>query len=297
MNFINVFVESGSRIFVESNNLVVEGSEKHTFPLEDVGVVMLDNHASTVTVHALSRLVDYGAVVFVSDAKHLPTAYVLPCNGYYKSIFNYALQESISKPRKKNLWREIIRKKIYNQADCLRRLGRNSEKLFDLSSAVLSGDSGNREAQAAAYYFPKLFGEGFTRGDDCDINSTLNYGYAIVRGLIARHICARGFLPCNGIFHHNTFNAFNLADDIIEPFRPIVDFYAYHTVIANGLAFGPNVKRIMFSVLNYDIVSGDEVHTLANAVERTVESIVGYYAGKDELLFPSINGLGYHEYE
>lgn len=297
MRFINVFVESEARVKVDKNNLVVETNERNVFPLEDVGVVMLDNHASTISVHALSRLIDYGAAVFVCDQKHLPTAYALPCNDYYKPIFNYELQQSISKPRKKSLWRELVRKKIANQADCLRRLGKPAERLYELSDSVLSGDSDNREGVAAAYYFSRLFGDDFTRGTDCDVNSTLNYGYAIVRGLIARNICARGFLPCLGVFHHNVFNAFNLADDLIEPFRPIVDFYAWHTVVANGLAFGAAVKREMFAVLNYDVFSGSEKHTLVNAVERFVESVIGFYAGKNDLIFPSICGMGFHDYE
>ncbi len=288
MNFINVFVSEGKNVSIKANNLSVEGEETMTFPLEDIGVVMLENHKCNITVRALSKLTEYGSTVFVCDERHLPSAVLLPANSYYKPLFNYNLQVSISKPRLKNLWKKIIEKKIYNQAQCLIKNGIDSGKLVDLAQSVLSGDADNKEAQASAFYFPKLFGKNFTRDDDCLINSCLNYAYAIVRGVIARHICARGFLPCLGIFHCNTFNAFNLADDFIEPFRPIVDFFVYNSLDDLGPQFGPHTKKKLFTILNLQVYSGEEKHNLSYAIEREVESIIGYYSGNDKILFPTI---------
>lgn len=297
MNFINVFVSDEYRIGIEKNCLALSGAEKYFFPLEDIGTVMLENNRCTISVNALSKLSKCGATVFVCDEKHLPSAELLPCNDYYKAYARYKTQISISKPRLKNLWREIIKAKIANQSDCLCRCGIDSVRLDELNSSVRSGDSGNVEAQAAAYYFPVLFGRGFTRDEENGINAALNYSYAIVRGIIARQIASRGFLPCVGIFHRNEYNAFNLADDLIEPFRPIVDYFVYNCrdMLTDGLS--PIVKKKLFSIVNLEVVSGKEKHSLAYAVEREVESVISYYEGGDKLLFPAICGLAAHEYE
>lgn len=297
MNFINVFVSDEYRIGIEKNCLALSGAEKYFFPLEDIGTVMLENNRCTISVNALSKLSKCGATVFVCDEKHLPSAELLPCNDYYKAYARYKTQISISKPRLKNLWREIIKAKIANQSDCLCRCGIDSARLDELNSSVRSGDSGNVEAQAAAYYFPVLFGRGFTRDEENGINAALNYSYAIVRGIIARQIASRGFLPCVGIFHRNEYNAFNLADDLIEPFRPIVDYFVYNCrdMLVDGLS--PIVKKKLFSIVNLEVVSGKEKHSLAYAVEREVESVISYYEGGDKLLFPAICGLAAHEYE
>lgn len=297
MNFINVFVSDEYRIGIEKNCLALSGAEKYFFPLEDIGTVMLENNRCTISVNALSKLSKCGATVFVCDEKHLPSAELLPCNDYYKAYARYKTQISISKPRLKNLWREIIKAKIANQSDCLCRCGIDSARLDELNSSVRSGDSGNVEAQAAAYYFPVLFGRGFTRDEENGINAALNYSYAIVRGIIARQIASRGFLPCVGIFHRNEYNAFNLADDLIEPFRPIVDYFVYNCrdMLVDGLS--PIVKKKLFSIVNLEVVSGKEKHSLAYAVEREVESVISYYEGGDKLLFPAICGLTAHEYE
>lgn len=297
MNFINLFVEKEYAIRVNKNRLELIGEETHYFPLEDLGVIMLENGKCTTSVYALEKITAHGAIVMICNEKHLPVAQVVPCNDYYKPLKRYKLQQEISKPRLKNLWKEIIKAKVENQADCLARTGNTVGKLKDLITAVRSGDPDNVEGQAAAYYFPQLFGSGFIRDEENEINSALNYTYAIVRGIIARQISARGLLPCVGIFHKNEYNAFNLADDLIEPFRPIVDFFVYshRAVLINGLT--PSAKKSLFAIVNLQVISGEERHSLAYAVEREVESIISYYEGADKLLFPKIDGLVPHEYE
>ncbi len=297
MNFINVFVSKEYKISIKNNCLALSGEEENTFPLEDIGVIMLENHRCSISIKTLSKLTEYGATVFVCNDQHLPSAVLLPANSYYKPLFNYNLQVSISKPRLKNLWKRIIEKKIYNQTQCLIKKGINAGKLTDLCQSVLSGDSDNKEAQASAFYFPQLFGKDFVRDNDCLINSCLNYAYAVVRGVIARHICARGFLPCLGVFHCNSFNAFNLADDFIEPFRPIVDYFVYNYIGELGPDFGTHSKKILFSILNLQVYSGEEKHSLSYAIEREVESIISYYSGADRILFPAICSKDQKVYE
>lgn len=288
MNFINVFISKNSKISINRNNLLVKGEEENSFPLEDVGVVIIESLQSNISTMALNKLSQYASTVFVCDEKHLPSAVLLPCNSYYKPLFNYKLQVNISKPRQKNLWKRIIEQKIYNQSQCLIKCGIDAGKLTLLYQSVLSGDSDNKEAQASAFYFPQLFGSSFIRDDDNLINSSLNYAYSIIRGVIARHITARGFLPCLGIFHCNSYNAFNLADDLIEPFRPIVDYFVYSYLDEIGPEFNSNTKKKLFTILNLQVYSGNEKHTLSYAIERLIESVISYYSGNDILLFPSI---------
>ena len=297
MNFINLFVSGDYTIAVKDNNLTLRGQESIDYPLDDIGVVMLESLRSNISVYALSKLVQVGATVFVCNEKHLPVAQLIPSNDYYKQLSRYKTQTAISKPRLKNLWKEIIKAKIDNQARCLQLAMGDSGKLSKLGSGVKSGDVDNYEAQAAAYYFPRLFGKGFFRESDDVINSALNYAYAIVRGIIARQICSRGFLPFLGIFHKNEFNAFNLADDLIEPFRPIVDFYVYTYRAMLGADLTSDAKKVLFGVVNVQILSGDERHSLAYAIERMVESVISYYEGNEKLLLPVLLGCEQHRYE
>ena len=297
MNFINLFVSDDYFIKVENKNLVLEGQEKHIFPLEDIGVVLIESLKSGITTYALNKLSEFGATVFVCNEKHLPTTIILPCNDYYKQLKRYKLQQNLSKPRQKSLWKSIVEKKIENQAHCLSLTTGGEDKLYELAKKVKSGDSDNIEAQAAAYYFPKLFGEKFTRDDENAVNGALNYAYAIVRGIIARQITARGLLPFLGIFHKNEFNAFNLADDLIEPFRPIIDYFVYSKRETFEEELTPQDKRTLFQIVNLEVFSGKEKHALSYAVEREVESVIAYYEGRDELIFPQISGLKQHEYE
>ena len=297
MNFINLFVEKDYVIRIKNNNIELRGEQTHVYPLSDIGVVMLETMQSTISIYALSKLVESGATVFVCDEKHLPTAQLLPCNSYYRPLNRYKLQISQTKPRQKNLWKEIIYSKISNQADCLEKITGDSGKLPQLLATLRSGDVDNHEAQSASYYFPQLFGKGFTRESENAINGALNYCYAIVRGVISRQICAHGLLPMLGIFHKNEFNAFNLSDDLIEPFRPIVDYYVYQNrhMLSDGLT--PNAKKVLFGIINLEVLSGQEKHALSYAIQREVESIIAYYEGKNALLFPKIIENIQHRYE
>ena len=144
-------------------------------------------------------------------------------------------------------------------------------------------------------YFPALFGDGFTRGEENDINGALNYAYAIVRSLIARHLSARGFECAYGIFHKNQFNAFNLADDMIEPFRPIVDCFVASKMQGS---LDASRKRELFRIVNLDVDSGGQAHSLSNAVERMAESLLAFYRGeRDDVVMPRLIGTAEHLYE
>lgn len=294
MGFINVFIGSDCYIKVNKNQLSVKDGAG-TFPIEDINCVMIDNLRTTLSVYSINKLIESGAVIILCDEKHLPSNVILPYQGYYKRLSVLELQNGISRPRKKRLWRQIIKGKLEGQADCLRffKKEEGAEKLSKLSMEVLSNDSENKEAEGARVYFTSLFGDGFTRGEDGDINASLNYTYAIVRSLIARELCARGFECAYGIFHRGPYNAFNLADDVIEPFRPICDCFAVHLLREVGFE-----KRKLFNIVNLQVMSGGQAHSLSNAVKRMCESLLAYYKEeRDDVLLPRLIGVSPHSYE
>ena len=299
MAFINVFIESQCGISVENDALILKTDDRRAvYPIEDINCVMIDCLYDRISVYALNKLCENGATVIVCDDRHLPSSVLLPFNKYYKKLSVLDVQMSVAKPKLKNLWKNIIKQKIINQAECLdynRLFG--GEYLFALSKNVLSGDSENAEARAAAFYFKNLFGAGFSRNDGNINNIFLNYCYAVVRALIARHLSARGFECSIGIFHKNQLNNFNLADDMIEPFRPIIDNFVFNECSAET-DFNSEIKKRLFGIVNLNVVSGNEVHSLSNAVERLVKSLLSVYNGTaEDLIMPKICDLSMHDYE
>ena len=205
----------------------------------------------------------------------------------------------MTEPAKKRLWQSIVKAKILNQAICLYLTGHTSqaEALRAMAERVRSGDSENVEAAAAQFYFPVLFGEGFTRGEDNGVNAGLNYGYAVLRGCIARYLAVYGFLPSLGLHHRSTLNAFNLADDLIEPFRPVVDLLTARSITEDEELSSPQ-KRLLFNCLNLDILSGKQHHSVSYAIERLVQSL-SRSAERPEagLLLPTLLETEQHRYE
>ena len=208
-------------------------------------------------------------------------------------------QLAAGEPLKQRMWQAIVKAKITNQALCLKYCGNehDCQTLKAMAERVRSGDVGNVEAAAARFYFPVLFGEGFTRGNDCIYNAALNYGYAIIRGSIARSLAVHGLLPVFGIHHESSMNAFNLADDLIEPFRPLIDLLVFSSFRPED-ELGPDKKRLLFGALNLDILSDSQHHSTAYAIDRLVQSLLRSLDEKQpRLLLPELLALEQHRYE
>ena len=209
------------------------------------------------------------------------------------------LQHAQSQPRKKRLWQSVVEGKISNQVACLKACGVDKiyyGRLEVLQKQILSGDSTNVEGQAAALYFRYLFGDGFTRSAEDEINAHLNYGYAILRGFIARLLADYGYEPCLGIHHKSELNQFNLADDLMEPFRPLVDLFVFQNRL--GEALDPVGKRELANILNYEMTVGKEKHSAAYAAEKLVQSLGRCFQNGDGVLqLPYLQDLKRHEYE
>ena len=301
MGYRSIVISSAVRITVKNRQLVIEGESNGSVPIEDIRTLMIESRAASITSYALSALSEEGVCVYLCDEKHLPSAVLQPLGRYSRQRKQIMTQLSQSKPFLKRMWQDIVVAKITNQSLTLVLCGVDTEYAKQVGHMIVkvqSGDPTNVEGQAAALYFPYLFGRGFSRNEENGVNAALNYGYAIVRGYIARTLANYGFEPCIGIHHHSELNNYNLADDLIEPFRPMVDLFVHQHLCDDELT--PANKRELCNILNYEMVSGGEHHSMAYAVERLVHSLERCFNDKDNgerLLLPTIETLKRHEYE
>jgi CRISPR-associated protein Cas1 len=231
---------------------------------------------------------EQGVAIVFSDARHTPSGMALPFHRHYRQAAVAAVQAGASLPLKKRLWQAVVARKIGNQAACLAACGRDNAALSVMAKLVASGDPENVEARAARQYWSLLFDD-FTRADETDLrNAMLNYGYAVVRAGVARALVASGLLPCFGIHHDNAANAFNLADDLFEPFRPLVDRQVF---ALSGQGKRPQGelsvehRRALAGLLNAEMRQADETVSALIATERSAESLVrAFEAGSAALL-------------
>lgn len=299
MEYRNIFLANPAKIRVLREQLVIEQAETFTVPLEDISAVLIESRQVLLTAHAAAALAEHGIAVFFCDEKHLPCCQILPMNQYCRQRKLLMAQCEIPKPLKKQLWQRIISQKIKNQAACLRLCGKEKwHTLQQLSEKVLSGDSGNLEAVAAAMYFPALFGAGFSRNSDDPRNAALNYGYAILRGGIARNLVVHGLEPCIGLFHRSELNNFNLADDLIEAYRPVVDLYVAQKFIPEDEALTPSQKAGLFNITNYLVKHTQKQYRVMLSIDRACTTLATSITEQALLLeLPELLPLELHRYE
>lgn len=300
MGYRRLMIENPVDIHVRNAQLVVQKEEVYSFPLEDIDAVLFECNQTKLSVATLSKLAEFGCAVFLCDDKHMPCCVLTPFMQHSRQLGIIKLQLSQTEPQKKRLWQQIIVQKITNQSRCLALAAKAdaSKTMEHMAASVSSGDSGNVEAVAAAYYFPQLYGQYFNRGDSEDgRNSALNYGYAILRGTIARTLAVYGFIPSIGLHHKSELNAFNLADDLIEPFRPLVDFYVSQHVQSSDELI-PSIKRDLFDLLSNSIQINGQQQSITNAVELTIQSLLRSMRDtKAALLLPCFDEQKRHHYE
>lgn len=298
MAFKNLFIESNVRLSVKNEQLVVLNNEEHTIPLEDINSICIDSLRTNITTYTLNKIVEHDIILYVCDEKYLPKGMLLSVNNYSRKLRNLKRQIEMPKPVLKRMWQSIVMQKIENQALVLKELeyydSYKEQKL--ISNKVLSGDSTNMEAVAAAIYFKTIFGKDFSRKNADLYNSCLNYGYAIVRGMISRSLVMYGFEPALGIFHHNQLNAFNLADDIIECFRPLVDLYVLKNVTIKD-EIDSDTKRVIYNLINILILIDGKSYNIQTAIENVVKSLATSFENKsNDIKLPVLNGLKEYRY-
>lgn len=261
-----------------------------TKPIEDIGVVVLDNRRITITQGLLESLLENNCAVITCDSHSLPVGLMLPLYGNSTQNERFRDQLDASQPLKKQLWQQTIKMKISNQAAALATCtGKNSPTMLRWVDDVRSGDPDNVEGRAAAYYWKNLFAgidglEDFTRSREGEApNNLLNYGYAILRAIVARALVSSGMLPTLGIHHHNRYNAYCLADDIMEPYRPYVDELVYSIVKdkgINNLDLSKEIKALLLSIPTLDVVIGGKRSQLMVAVTQTTASLYKCFTGE-----------------
>ena len=284
MSWRSILVTRPARLHREHFSLAIEQDETVFVPFADIAVIVLDHPQITMTHPVLMACGEYGIGLFSTDATHTPNGIFLPFMTHSRATRMMRLQLNATLPMKKRIWTQIVKAKIRNQAISLTLGGREgAERLAKLAGAVKSGDPDNLEARSARWYFARLFGDAFSRMEATPVNACLNYGYAIIRGAIARQLVLHGLHPPMGIFHDNEQNAFNLADDLIEPFRPVVDLFVA-THLPGILTADAIPKALLVRLLNVDIDMPEGKMAVATAIEYAVESLVRVLGGKSGML-------------
>lgn len=273
---------------IEKNNSLPDTFRQQsqvTKPIEDIGVVVLDNKQITITSGVLEALLENNCAVITCDSKSMPVGLLLPLYGNTTQNERFRQQLSASVPLMKQLWQQTIKAKIYNQASLLDACTNEENKCMKIwATEVKSGDSDNLEARAAAYYWKRLFPiEGFTRDrNGMPPNNLLNYGYAILRAVVARALVSSGLLPTLGIHHHNRYNAYCLADDIMEPYRPYVDQLVYNMIQTNPdyHELNKSIKAQLLSVPTLEVIIAGKRSPLMVAVSQTTASLYKCFSGE-----------------
>ncbi len=255
-----------------------------TVPLGEVAVLVLAHPQVVLTQPVLAGIAGAGGMVIVCDSKHMPAGMVLPLNKHYTQTERFALQAQASLPTRKRLWKSVVKAKIRAQARVLTELNGHDSGLSALLPKVRSGDPSNVEAEASRRYWPALFADPRFQRDRYGENQNrlLNYGYAVLRAIVARAICASGLHPSLGLHHHNRYDPFALADDLMEPFRPMVD----RVTAAYCHKYGPDVlmdkaaKAALIGALMKRFEVEGESRSLFDIAQRTAASLADVFAGE-----------------
>jgi CRISP-associated protein Cas1 len=269
-----------------------ETGELKTLPIEDIGVVILDHQQITITQALIAKLLANNVALITCDNSHHPTGLMLNLDGNTLQSAKFQAQVDASVPLKKQLWQQTVSAKINNQAHMLESVSIGAKNLRNWAMEVKSGDTDNHEAMAAVFYwrnlfpiFPEFKRERFGNPP----NNLLNYGYAILRAIVARNIVGSGMLPTLGIFHKNQYNAYCLADDIMEPYRPFVDKIVWNIVRQNGsyLELSPAMKKDLLNIPVMDVRINGEKSPLMVAVQKTTASVAKCFEGSNrKILYP-----------
>lgn len=287
-----IVIERPARLSFATDQLVVsmdadDGSQQQrTVPIEDMAVLVIETPQATLTNALLAELVSRQVAVVTCNDRHMPVGLLMPLEGNTLQSSRFQMQMDVSLPLKKQVWSQLIKMKLINQAQVLQRSGREADALLHWSKEVRSGDPDNLEARGAAHYWPRLFDDvNFRRTRDGQPpNHLLNYGYAIVRAAVARALVASGLMPAYGVHHRNQYNAYCLADDVMEPYRPFVD----DIVLSEGGRLGypeeltRDWKGTLLQVLTTDVYIQQERSPLLVAVSKTSSSLVKVYEGSQK---------------
>lgn len=286
-----IYIENSEYLNLYLDNLKVHSDKGELkIPLSDISLLVIDNNKSNMSIPLINRLADFNVSVIICGIDHLPKSFLLPLNGHFSQSGNLFKQIQWQENDKKLIHQLIVRAKIFNQIEILKKHNKNFEvvqKLTTYRYEVEHGDITNREGLAAKMYFREMYGDNFTRFDDDVINAGLNYGYSIFRSLISSIIVSKGYIPNLGFFHKSKTNMFNLSDDIIEVFRPIVDDWVLENLF-DEIIFKREHRLSLIKLVTYKVEIDGRKQTISNAINIYFESILKVLETKDvqDFIFP-----------
>lgn len=257
-----------------------------TRPIEDIGFVIIEHPEVSISIPVLNELADNNVSVVFCDKKKMPKTMLMTLDGNTTQQESYKYQIDASAPTKKNIWKQLVERKIRNQALLLNKVGKNGDVLKQYYMNVKSGDTDNREGAAAREYWSRIFDDGFKRErEGLPPNNLLNYGYTILRAAVSRALIGSGLYPAFGVFHRNRYNAFPLADDVMEPYRPFVDEIVYYLYCDGAISeLNGEAKSRLLRVLFSDVKMGNVTRPLQNALSLTTASLLRMFKGETEKL-------------
>ena len=288
-----LYFGNAAYLSLSNNALIVvypETGEEKKASIEDIGLVILDHNRITITQPLLNALLENNAAILSCDKKHMPIGMWLNLNGNYTQQEHWHNQIKVSEAKKNKLWKQIIKQKIRNQAALIAAKGKEVQNMLHWADSVKSGDPNNYEARAAAYYWKTIFVDyvhGFKRGRyEDDPNHLLNYGYAILRAIVARALVASGLLPSFGIHHKSSYNAYCLADDVMEAYRPFVDSLVLQILQEDrdDIELTSTIKLRLLQIPVMDITISNRLSPLMVAVQQTTSSLYKCYTGEQTKL-------------
>lgn len=270
-----------------------DSGDTKTAPVEDLGFIVIENQQISISMPLLTELANNNVAVVFCNSFHYPSCMLLNLDGHHIQNELFSKQIIATEPLKKNLWKQTVEAKISNQAGVLKKLSKDHKKVAYFADRVKSGDPENAEGSAARVYWPILFGEKFIREQHGDPpNNLLNYGYAILRAAVARALAGSGLLATLGIHHHNKYNAFCLADDVMEPYRPYVDLMVHEIFSETGNIeeLTTELKMKLLEVLSADVQLGKQTRPLMVGLSSTTASLARCYSGDSKKIkYPLIN--------
>lgn len=295
-----IYIKESEKLSLKLDSLLIDNNNnEYSIPLEDIDTIMLENNKCILTSKLICKLMEYKINFIVCNDKMMPTGMMLPYQQHSRGTKVILNQIHWTKETKDFLWDIIVENKIRNQRKTLELFNKNMKvihKLKEYEELVDNGDSSNKEGHAAKIYFNEMFGKDFIRFDNDPVNSALNYGYTILRANICRVIVAYGLIPNLGINHRSEFNNYNLADDIIEVYRPIVDIWVYKNML-NKSFLSREDRMSLINLLNGTIEIGNTIQTLTNSFQKYLSGILGFIETGDlsKLVFPKIETFKEHE--
>lgn len=290
-----VYFSNPCHLSIKNRQLVVtkKDDDDVSMPVEDLGFVVLEDQQISVSLPLLDELAANNVAVIFCNSSHMPHSMLFPLEGNHLQGELFHQQISASKPLKKQLWKQTVEVKIANQARLLDKLGKEWKDIMALTKAVKSDDSTGREGVAARLYWTRLFGKDFTRERYGHFpNNFLNYGYIVLRAAVARALTGSGLMPTFGIHHHNRYNAYCLADDVIEPYRPFVDEAVYELIEKYPVVstLEKEIKAELLQVLTVDVRIGKTTRPLMVGVSQTTASLARCFAGEQRKIdYPVLN--------